>query len=122
MFLSSITREGYAFAKYDVGKATGADSFPETLVETGYFLLILHFIPYWRMSPPLPILGPVIAAAPTRHFESLQEHIWSLPCTQRRLHDGLEQVAWEFQVWRIVASNGGLLEGSQCNSRMAGSY
>jgi hypothetical protein len=53
----------------------------------------LRYIPYWSTSPPLTPSVPVTPVTPTRHFETLNEYIRSLPRTQRRLLDGLEQVA-----------------------------
>jgi hypothetical protein len=81
----------------------------------------LRYTPYWKIPPISPILRPAVSPALPHSFPDIQSYIASLQSrTERRLLDGLQQLATDLQVWRAfrskarlhLASDGGLSETS----------
>ncbi|KAI2508454.1 hypothetical protein MHU86_5981 [Fragilaria crotonensis] len=81
----------------------------------------LRYTPYWKTPPISPISRPAVPTALPHSFPDIQSYIASLQSrTERRLLDGLQQLATDLQVWRAfrskarlhLASDGGLSETS----------
>ncbi|KAI2496069.1 hypothetical protein MHU86_18441 [Fragilaria crotonensis] len=81
----------------------------------------LRYTPYWKIPPISPTSRPAVSTALPHSFPDIQSYIASLQSrTERRLLDGLQQLATDLQVWRAfrlkarlhLASDGGLSETS----------
>lgn len=81
----------------------------------------LRYIPYWKITPVSPLPADnVVASHPVPPTDFAAYMVQALSRTERRLLDGLEQVASDLRIWRAfrsksrlhLASDGGLGEAS----------